>query len=304
MTYGTGSYRYACVEGWGRHAGESFGGVIPGIAVDAEDLLYLLRRSPPAVLVYDQSGKRLAVWGEDILSSPHGACVDGDGDIWITDVADHTVRKFSPDGMLQTVYGTPGTPGSADSPFNKPTDVATAPDGRLFVTDGYGQHRVHCLSPEGALLRSWGRRGSGPGEFALPHGAAIDTAGNVLVADRENSRIQAFDATGQYRYELSSRQWPGILFPNKVVVDRQGIIYMAEAQHRLSIWSQSEEPEKPVLGAPAAPWKILARWGDLGSAPGQFLDCPHGLCVDSRGSIYVTEVPRTSDRVLKFERVA
>jgi sugar lactone lactonase YvrE len=304
MTYGTGSYRYACVEGWGRNAGESFGGVIPGITVDAEDRVYLLRRSPPAVLVYDQNGKRLAVWGEDILSSPHGACVDGDGDIWITDVADHTVRKFSPDGRLLTMHGTPGTPGSADSPFNKPTDVAAAPDGRLFVTDGYGQHRVHCFSPAGTLLRSWGKQGSGPGEFVLPHGTALDGEGNVLVADRENSRVQVFDADGGYRYELSSHQWPGILFPNKVFVDQTGTVYIAEGQHRVSIWSQSEEPEKPVIGAPAAPWKILARWGDLGSEPGQFLDCPHGLCVDSHGNIYVTEVPRTSDRVLKFERIA
>ncbi len=162
---------------------------------------------------------------------------------------------------------------------------------------------MHRFSRHGALLASWGAAGTGPGQFTLPHHVWGDGLGTVYVCDREAGRIQLFDGEGAWRDELSARHWPGLLWPNAACLDPSGALVVAEAGHRISIWRRTAEPVRSLIATPGARWQLLARWGDVGDAPGQFIDCPHGLCVDPAGSIYVTEVPDTSDRITKFERL-
>jgi sugar lactone lactonase YvrE len=300
---GTGAYRFRVVPGWGAGSGgRGPGGVLPGCGADGGGRVYVSRRSPPAILVFSSAGRLLGEWGGEVLSNPHSVTVAG-GHVWVTDTQDHTARKFSLDGKLVLTLGRPGGTGAPGAPFNRPTGVWVAPGGELYVSDGYGQARVHRFSPEGTLLGSWGEAGHGPGQFTLPHHVSGDGKGTIYVCDRESKRVQLFDLKGGYLDELSDAFWPGLLWPNMACVDPTGALVVAEAGHRVSIWRRTTEPIRSLIKTPGSRWQLLARWGDVGSEPGQFLDCPHGLCLDTAGNIYVTEVPDTPDRITKFERV-
>ena len=302
-TVGTGAYRYRAVPGWGLGRGGRLpGGVLPGCGADARGNVYVSRRSPPAILVFSPDGRLLGEWGREVLSNPHSVTVAGDR-VWVTDTGDHTVRSFTLSGTLVATLGTPGSPGVPGAPFNRPTGAWEAPDGCVYVSDGYGQQRVHRFAGDGTLVASWGAPGTGPGEFTLPHHVGGDGKGTIYVCDRESGRVQLFDERGAYRDELSARYWPGLLWPNAACVDPSGALVVAEAGHRISVWERTDEPIKSLIATPASRWRLLARWGDVGCEPGQFLDCPHGLCVDASGSICVTEVPDTPDRITRFERV-
>jgi hypothetical protein len=304
MIHGSGAHRYRVVRDWGLGPeGREFGGVLPGLAVDEEDRVYIARRSPPAILVYSREGAYIDTWGEEILQNPHALTVADDGAIWVADVGDHTARKFSAGGELLMTLGTPGVPGAPGAPFNMPTKVAIAPSGDIFVSDGYGQARVHRFAPDGVLVKSWGAPGAAPGQFHLPHSVSFDPYGRLLVVDRENCRIQIFDQDGGYLGEWSQQHWPGIQWPMEAYVHRNGLVYLAEAAFRVSIWRHSRSKVFSPVHTPAGEWEMLARWGDTGSESGQFQDCPHAICADSWGDIYVTEVPFQPNRIQKFERV-
>ncbi len=286
MIVGSGNFQYSVVESWGQESeGRSFGGVVPAVATDSHDRVYIARRKPPAILVYDREGRFLTAWGEDILQSPHSVWISPEDRVYVVDVDDHTVRIFTTEGELLTTLGTPGQVGPPGMPFNRPTWAALSPVGELFVSDGYGQQRVHRFAGDGTLLGSWGEPGSGPGQFTLPHGIRVDPRGRVLVLDREtNHRLQIFDVDGTFLGE-----WTDLEGPNDLYIDQEDKVYIAEGRHRISIFNLDGE--------------LLARWGEKGEAPGQFADSPHGIWVDSHGDIYVAEVPRLPDRLQKFARV-
>ena len=293
MIMGTGSYRFRVVEGWGLGPqGREFGGVVTGQTVDSADRVYINRRSPPAVLVYDREGRYLTSWGENILQNPHGIHITAEDHVWVADAGDHAVRRFDAGGRLLQTLGTPGSPGEPGMPFNMPTKAVVAPSGEIFVSDGYGQHRVHRFSPGGKLLTSWGSEGAGSDQFGLPHSICLDHKGRVLVADREpNHRILFFDADGNplERWSISDDIDRGYIAPMDMSVDGRGNVLIATAGHQIGIWTPDGE--------------LVSRWGDFGDAPGQFAGYPHSLCLDSRGDLYISEVPRLPNRLQKFERV-
>ena len=282
---GPGSFNFEVVEGWGRGPeGREMGGVVPGVAVDSQDRVYVARRSPPAILVYDDQGRFLQSWGEDALASPHLLWIGSDDQVYCADSGNHTVRKFSADGEVLQTLGTPDRPGSPDTPFNQPTRAMLSQSGDLFVADGYGQFRVHRLSPDGQVLSSWGEGGHGPGQFALPHSLWVDDRrSRVLVMDRENNRIQIFDFEGIFMGE-----WTDVEMPMDMYIDLDDVVYVSEAPSRISIFSPDGE--------------LLSRWGEDGSAPGQFEDAPHAIWLDSRGDLYVAEVATIHNRIQKFAR--
>ena len=287
MAAETDTHRYRVIENWGRGpGGRAPGGIVPGVAVDSHGRVYTPIREPSVVLAYDREGSFLRSWGKDLFVNPHGIYVDVDDHIWVTDVGDHTVRKFDSKGELLLTLGTPGEPGELDSPFNMPTKAVTTVAGDILVSDGYGQCRIHRFSPDGQLLMSWGSKGTGPGQFGLPHGLWVDRQGRILVADREPvARIQVFDDDGTYITE-----WTDVWGPNDLCADQEDNIYVAEAARRVSVFSPEGE--------------LLARWGEHVSSPGQFPDYPHGIWVDDRNDLYVTEVPFIDNRLQKFERVS
>jgi streptogramin lyase len=170
---------------------------------DAKGLIYELQRGDKAdpVLVLDRDGRVLRSWGKGNYKIPHSIRVDPAGNVWTVDAGASIVIKYSPVGeKLMTI--SVGEQPETRSAFNGTTDIAFGPGGRLFIADGYGNARVLEYSPDGKRVRAWGKPGSGPGEFKLPHSIQIDEKGVVYVADRENGRIQKFDLNGKVLGEI------------------------------------------------------------------------------------------------------
>lgn len=282
-------------------------GAMSGIAVDAQDRVWTLNRGQVPVQVYDRSGTLLASWGEGIFSKPHQIRFDADGNVWITDAGLHVVRKFTPEGAILLTLGTPGEAGDDSEHLDGPTDIAIAPDGSLYVSDGYGNNRVVRFDAEGRFLSAWGRLGSGPGEFSLPHSIAIDRAGRLYVADRNNARIQVFDRTGRYLDE-----WRGVMVPWSLwITDRDEVFACGSSPMR---WAGKLPLPGFVLGVPPKDQVVMrfrtdgraeALWTfPMGQgtdcAPGE-LDWVHAVAVDSRGDVYLGDIQGC--RAQRFQRL-
>jgi DNA-binding beta-propeller fold protein YncE len=285
-TYGDGNYRYQVEPDWGRGPGgvPAFG-LVSMIACDAQDRVYVFQREPdPSVLVFEPDGKLVARWGEGAFRHPHGIWIGPDQTIYCTDRDTHTVTQWTLDGKLLRTWGTPGQPGPPGQPFNEPTRAYVDTRGELFVSDGYGQHRVHRFAPDGTLRNSWGEKGTGPGQFGWPvHSVIVDPRDRVLVVDRQNGRVQHFTREGQYTSE-----WADLGQPQDVYIDPDQVVFIIEGNGRVTIMTLDAE--------------VLSRWGEKGSEQGQFAASPHSGWVDSHGDLYIGEVT-THNRFQKFRRV-
>ena len=201
MTIGEGAFRYRIDEEWA-HRDAAARGVLSSVACDRSGRVYLCSREPdPKILVYDADGARLDCWTHPAFRHPggiHGISVTADDTLYVTDVLDHVVHRLTLDGTLLDTLGTTGRPGAPGQPFNSPTQAFQAPSGDLYVADGYGQARIHRFAADGTLIASWGEAGTGPGQFDTPHSIGVDRRGQVWVADRENCRVQVFDADGGF----------------------------------------------------------------------------------------------------------
>ena len=285
--------QYRPVEGWGRLPdGWSFVEAT-SVGVDRRDNVYVFNRGPHPVIVFDREGTFLRSWGEGVFRRPHGITVGPDDSLWLTDDQHHTIRQFTPEGKLLLTIGDPDRPSTLQGgkPFNRPTHVALCPrSADIYVSDGYGNSRVHKYDPRGGHLFSWGEPGTDPGCFNIPHNIATDAEGRVYVADRENHRVQIFDGRGQYL-----DQWPNLHRPCGLHADGRhgGLLYVGELRTHLAV-----NATVPNLGPRVS---ILSLKGELvgrvggpfaGEKPGEFI-APHGCAVDSRGDLYVAEVSWT-----------
>lgn len=183
------------------------------VTMDAKNQIYVLQRGsepnrPPVngtadpILVFSREGRLIRSWGKGLFQIPHSIRIDPQGNVWTVDAASSVVYKFNPygDKLMQISVG--GQP-EGKRGFAGTTDIAFAPNGDLYISDGYGNARILVYSADGKRLREWGTPGNGPGQFKQPHGIAIDEQGIVYVADRQNGRIQRFDLQGKFKGE-----WP------------------------------------------------------------------------------------------------
>ncbi len=189
-------------------------------------------RNEPPILKFDRSGKLLKSWGEGMFNFPHGATIDRDGNLWVTDEQGgngkgQQVFKFSPDGKVLMTLGKAGVAGDAPGLFDQPTNVAVASNGDVFVTEGHlqGNNRISKFSKDGTFIKSWGKKGSGPGEFNAPHTIAIDSQGRLFVGDRSNNRIQIFDQDGRY---LDT--WMQFGRPSGIFIAKDDTMYVADSE--------------------------------------------------------------------------
>ncbi len=270
---------YEVVEGWGKLPEGWVYTQVAGVAVDSKDRVLVLCRGEHPIIVFSREGEFIKSWGEGIFANAHGAYMDEEDNFYCVDNGDHTVRKFAKDGELVFTLGIEDVPAPPGKPFNKPTDLAQAPNGDLYVSDGYGNSSVHRFTADGKLIQSWGEPGTGPGQFNLPHGVWVDDR-KVYVADRQNNRVQIFTPEGEY-----IEAWGNLLRPCDIYFDKRGRVYVAELTHRVSILNKRGE--------------VLARLGvEKSFTPGQFV-APHCVWKDSHGALYVGEVLE-GQRIQKF----
>jgi len=177
-------------------------GTISSVAQDSDGVIYILQRGMDAdpVIALNTEGRVLRSWGKGMFTVPHSIRIDPDGNIWTVDAGSSLIQKFSPQGrkLQEIAVGEIATGDRCAFPtLCGTTDIAFGPNGRLFISDGYGNARILEYNSRGERVKVWGSSGTGPGQFQIPHGIA--TAGNVIyVADRSNARIQRFDLDGRY----------------------------------------------------------------------------------------------------------
>lgn len=298
--------QFEVVPGWPELPEGQVLGLCAGVGVDAQNRVFVFHRCgrkwsnpfpkepipQPTVSVFDGgSGKRLSTWGENRFVMPHGLMVDHEGNLWLTDVALHQVFKCTPEGKVLLTLGEAGVPGADHAHFNLPTDVAVLRDGSFYVSDGYKNTRVVKFSAEGKFEFEWGTKGKDPGEFNLPHGIAIDAQGHVIVCDRENERLQVFDARGGFLHE-----WKGMQIgkPYGVAADASGHIFIIDGG------SPSLKPaERGKAVELDGEGNVIATFGRFGSRAGEF-QLGHDIAVGPDGAVYVAE--GTGVRVQKFVR--
>jgi DNA-binding beta-propeller fold protein YncE len=314
---------YRAIENWGKMPEGRTWGSTSAVAVDPDGTsIWVAERcgafAPPTqmkpgqpfacdgstlapVLKFDSSGRLVKAFGEGLVLFPHGIHVDRAGNVWVTDGLGrpgkgHQVFKFSPDGKLLMTLGKAGVPGNGNDEFNAPSAVLVAPNGDIFVADGHGGNtnaRIVKFSADGKFIKTWGKKGSEPGEFDIPHALAMDSRGRLFVGDRNNNRIQIFDQDGKFL-----DQWTQFSRPSGMFIDKNDVIYVAD--------SESESVAKNHDG-----WKRGIRVGSAkdGSVTAFIPDpvettrgtsAAEGVAADKDGNIFGAEVgPK---RLMKYVR--
>jgi DNA-binding beta-propeller fold protein YncE len=302
---GQGQLAFELVEGWERLPAGFSHPDVAAVCTDEDGRVYLYCRGEHPVMIYDRDGNFVDSWGEGRFGHrTHGMYMAAGGVLYLVDDGGNSVTRHRLDGTETTVFGPKGVPTDtgynprghlierAAGPYNRPTNVAVSPTGEVFVADGYGNSRVHRFDAAGSLLESWGEPGSGPGEFRVPHGIWVHDDGRILVADRQNERIQVFGPDGSYLTE-----WTDVQRPQDLFVDKDGLVYVAELG-----WSAGElsyrrgvmtEPEPGRVSVLDPQGNVLLRWSDPDPYKPGFFIAPHGIWVDDEGSIYLAEVTDT-----------
>lgn len=259
-----GEHDYAVERPWGTLPSNLRLDGSSSVAVDGRDRVYVYQRADPPLVIFNSDGSYAGSLASGLVSDAHGLWIDEpSGRTWLIDRDAHTIVAIDQMGNVVRTLGTRGRP-RFQAPFNHPAAIAVAPDGEIYVADGYGNSRVHRFSPDGEFLGGWGRPGSGPGEFTTPHAVCIDPSNRVLVADRENNRVQLFTRDGSY---LDA--WGDLYHPMDIYVDPTGITYVTDQIPRLSMFAPDGE--------------LIGRCRPV-------LTAAHGIDGDSAGNIYLAEL--------------
>ena len=296
---------YQVVHGWPQLPDNEMLDEVSAVAVDQGGEVFVLTRAgrkwpdsgeldtsaipKPTILIFDgRTGHLIERLGAGLFALPHSITIDASNAIWVADVALHQVFKLSRDGKLLLSLGERAKPGEDQRHFNRPSDVAIAPDGSIFVSDGYGNNRIVKFDSTGRFQRQWGTKGSRPGQFQLPHSLTIDAQRRVWIVDRGNARVQAFDLDGGFLFEWRG---PPFVSPQSIDVAADGHVFVVEL---------GNEPPPDEAGV----WVLnregmsVERIGRFGNYDGQFVD-PHWLALDRHGNIYVADFG--GRRVQKFK---
>ena len=271
---------------------------VSAVAIAANGNVLVLHRGAHPILEFEPGGKLVRSWGDGLFSEgkvaglpqsawapdrsrysavygpagctscgAHSIRVDPQGNIWVVDAAGHVIYKLNQEGKEIMRLGRKGVAGTSNDTFNLPTDVAFAPNGDFYVSDGYGSARVVKFSRDGKYLLQWGKRGNGPGEFMLPHNVVVDAQGRVYVTDRDNQRIEVFDANGKYLTE-----WKETGGVSGMMLTNDGHIVTGAVVRDLT-------------------GKVIGRFPDAQAA--------HGAAVDRAGSVYLAQLSGIVQKYVK-----
>ena len=296
---------YELVADWPKLPKDLVLGNPTGLGIDSENNILVFHRASRAwqepmpedkirentiLTLNKQTGEVLKSWGADVFIMPHGLEIDKENNVWVTDVALHQIFKFSADGRLLLTLGEANVPGDDASHFNLPTDIAVSDDGSFYISDGYGNSRVVKFSKDGKYLFEWGKFGNKQGQFNIPHGIDLDNEGNVYVADRENNRIQKFDAEGNFI----------TVWQNKITEQLYSVTIDKQHNHLFGIDYMTVN-DTIVKGSDIFRFdlntNLQIQFGRTG-----FYDGPisryHDIQIDDEGSIYVGDI--LGNKVQKF----
>jgi sugar lactone lactonase YvrE len=264
---------YRLVENWAQvPAGDKFGAV-SWVSVDSKGLVHAFRRAGN-VWTFTPGGQFVRAWGEDIKAKQtHALRIDRDGFIWTTDSHGHQVKKFRADGTLAMTLGKYDVPGKSADLFNRPTDVVVTANGDFFVSDGYGNQRIAKFNKDGKFLKEWGSKGTGPGQFRLPHTIVQDSRGRLIVGDRCGSttignsgctdgRVLIFDTEGKFLEE-----WTHLGVPFCLAIGPNDTLYVGGSHGKIFV-------------ADARTGKVLETIEKTGNV--------HGMAVDAAGDIFAS----------------
>jgi DNA-binding beta-propeller fold protein YncE len=246
-------------------------GEVSGVALNQKGNIFVFNRGLHPIIEFTPDGEYVRTLGVGLTGSAHGLRIDDNDNIWITDVAAHTVLRLNQEGNVTMVLGRKDKPGETNGLFNQPTDVAFGPSGEIFVTDGYGNSRVVKFDRDGKFLKAWGSKGNAPGEFNLPHTIIIDKNNQVYVGDRENQRIQIFDMEGNF-----IKEWKHVGAPWGLDIAADGSFFMADGYANRILHLDADG-------------KILGAFGEPGKKAGQFLFA-HSVTVTNDGVLFVSEI--------------
>lgn len=251
-------------EGW--NLGET-----SGVTINSQGHIFVFNRGPHELIEFNTRGDFVRTIGDGLFTRPHGLRIDDQDNLWITDRGGHTVVRFNPQGRVTLVLGRKDEAGESDRLFDGPADVASGPNGEIFVADGYGNSRVVKFDRNGNYIKAWGRPGTRPGEFNLVHTVRVGPDRRLYVGDRENRRIQIFDLDGNF-----IEQWTHVGSPWGLEITDDRVIYMTDGY--------ADRVLKLDLEG-----KVLGSLGESGKAPGQFMYA-HWIAVGPSEELYVSEI--------------
>jgi sugar lactone lactonase YvrE len=312
---------YRTVLNWARLPDGRKWGSTSGVAISPEGNIWTYDRcggnscvssNLDPILEFDPSGKLLKKFGAGTFIYPHGIFADKDGNVWVTDgvgggaTSDdvgkhgkgHEVFKFSPEGKILMTLGKAGVPGDGPDTFNRPSAIAVAPNGDIFVADGHNSPpnsqinaRIVKFSKDGKFIKAWGKLGTAPGEFNGPHALAFDSKGRLFVGDRSNNRIQIFDQDGKFIAE-----WKQFGRPSGIFIDKDDTMYVADSESTDDPNQPGQNPgygynpgcKRGIRIGSAKDGKVTAFIPD--PAPKGGSSAAEGVAVDHQGSVYGAEV--------------
>jgi hypothetical protein len=243
------------------------------VAADGKGSILVLRRSDPPVLVYDRQGQLQHTWGTGLFVDTHNIDVDRFGFVWIGDRNGQILYKFTMDGKQLMSIGTKGVKGddSSQTSFNRASDVFVAPNGDIFVADGYENHRIVRFSKDGRFINIiGGAAGRGPGQFSAIHGVQMDSKGRLIVLDRHTNdpRIQVWDPSGKFIEEWSGLE---LTYGSGFTKDEGDTFYIGDTEgHQLLIVSQGKIVDRMKWGLQAGGLQVEAHQVVWDSGTGAF----------------------------------
>src|SRR5437667_1986717 len=289
-------------DGWGKLPDGRKWGQTSAIDIDRNNNIWVFERcganscigSNAAPLVkLSPSGRFLKSFGAGMFAFPHGIHIDRAGNVWVTDAdgkdgKGHQVVKFSAEGKVLLTLGKAGVAGDGTDTFNRPSDVITAPNGDIFVADGHGgdsNARIVKFSKDGKFIKTWGKKGSAPGEFNTPHALAFDSKGRLFVGDRGNNRIQIFDQDGKFLEE-----WAQFSRPSGIYIDRNDILYVTDSESTdRDGYGHNPGWKRGIRIGSAKDGKVTAFIPDPSPGTGA-TSAAEGVAADAQGNIYGAEV--------------
>lgn len=274
--FGLGERKYKVDRSWIRlPESRSLCNVIDvlSVSINGDDFIYVVQTKDPYIQIFSLDGNLVNEWSDKTITDAHFIRCTLDGKLFVVDRNNHRIVILdAQQGQVINTIGDYQNPGLLSKPFNHPTDVAFANNGDIYVSDGYGNSNIHHFNSNAELIKSWGKPGSGDGEFLTPHSILIDDHNQVLVADRDNNRVQFFNLNGEYIREIGN-----FFHPMKIFKDNDGFVYITDQVPSLSLFNPNGD--------------FIGKFKNLGSHG-------HGVTVDNFGNIYVAE--QFIDCIIKF----